>query len=283
MIWGLAGPKLGGYGIHKYDDPTMGWLQFLVEHGFKSTGMRLRELEDPARRERIAAFVAEHDMRLTVHPEGVPVLGEDADEVARTTDAFLETLADVKDELRVPIVTFGVGPHHRFMRDPSLEQQMDRLTRNLADLARGCHELGCPLGIENHGDYYCSDLVELCGRVKHLGIFLDTGNCYLIGERTVPACREAAPYTIGTHFKDHWVWPNKSRPLAFMLQGAPLGEGDVGLRQIYLDLLELNPAPEKLVMQWELIPPRDPKIDDMECLRRSWEFIRSLPEVEVTA
>jgi sugar phosphate isomerase/epimerase len=146
----------------------------------------------------------------------------------------------------------------------------------MAPLAKACKDMGRPLGIENHGDFYCSDLVELCERVPGLGIFLDTGNCYLIGEKPLPAAREAAPHTIGTHFKDHMVSPAPG-PLRFEIHGAVLGQGHVGLRQIYDILAAHAPAPDKLVMHWELVPPKD--MNGLDALEQSWVFVRSLPGV----
>jgi len=98
----------------------------------------------------------------------------------------------------------------------------------------------------------------------------------LIGEKSVPACREAAPYVIGTHFKDHYVHPDP-KTLTFVIKGAPLGEGHVGLREIYEILCAHAPQPEKIVMHWEMVPPKE--MDGYECLKRSWAFVRSLPAV----
>jgi len=175
-------------------------------------------------------------------------------------------------------VTTLVGKYHRFMREPSLQEQMDRVPSVIGPIAYACHEFGCPLGIENHGDYYASDLVELCRRTPFLGIFLDTGNTYLIGEPSLPAIRAAAPLTIGTHFKDHHVWPEKQTyPLRFEIGGAVLGEGDVGLREAYDILLAEAPNPASLVMMIEMVAPQ-PMLPG-ECLQKSLAFIRSLPEV----
>ena len=272
MIWGYAGVWPGEFGIRK-GDRSMKRLRFIVEHGFRSTGFRLSEMREPARRDEVAAFVEEYDLRLTVHARA-RWLDPDTDAVRRQADEFLEDLAAYGELLRVPIVTTAVGPYHRFMDSPSLQEQMDRLAELLPHVAEACYEMGRPLGIENHGDYYCSDLVELCRRVPHLGIFLDTGNTYLIGEQSVAGCRAAAPYTIGTHFKDHYVHPQPRGGLRFVIQGAPLGEGHVGLEQVYRDLLELAPDPDGLVMQWEMVPPRE--MDPFECLERSWRFVRRL-------
>jgi sugar phosphate isomerase/epimerase len=274
MIWGYAGVFPGEFKIWD-GDQTMNKLQFMVDNGFESCSMGMAELEDPERRDQIGSFIAEHDLKVSAHPH-VKWMDPDVEKVRRQVDESIEKLEKYRDVLNAPITTFGAGPVHRFMDEPDLQWQMDRLADVTAPLAQACHELGCPLGLENHGDYYCSDLVELCERVPHLGIFLDTGNTYLIGEQSVKNCRLAAPYTIGTHFKDHYVHPEPRNGLKFVIQGAPLGAGHVGLEQIYKDLLELNPAPEKLVMQWEMIPPKD--MDGWDCLEQSWEFINGLIE-----
>ena len=279
MIWGYAGVWPGEFRVWD-GDKTMNTLRFLVDHGFRSTGIGLDELAEPARRDEIASFVAAHDLALTPHlwPKGVVggYFGRDLDAVRRGIDACLEGIRLYGELVRAPIVTTCVGPFHRFQASPSLAEQLDRLADVLAPAAAACREMGCPLGIENHGDYYCDDLVALCRRVPHLGIFLDTGNTYLIGEQSVSACRAAAPYTIGTHFKDHLVHP-VPETLTFVVEGAALGAGHVGLREIYQALLDDAPDPRRLVMQWEMVPPKD--MDPHECMERSWEFIRSLPEV----
>jgi sugar phosphate isomerase/epimerase len=272
MLWGYAGVFPGEFNIWD-GDQTMNKLQFMVDNGFDSCSMRLDELDEPERRDQVGAFIAEHGLKVTAHPS-VRWMDPDTEAVRRQVDASIEKLERYQDVLNAPITTFAAGPVHRFMDEPDLEWQLDRLADVTAPLARACHELGCPLGIENHGDYYCRDLVDLCERVPHLGIFLDTGNTYLIGEQSVPNCRLAAPYTIGTHLKDHRVHPEPKGGLRFVIEGAPLGAGHVGLEQIYQDLLALHPAPEKLVMQWEMIPPKD--MDAWDCLEQSWDFVRDL-------
>lgn len=272
MLWGYAGVFPGEFGVYQ-GDVQMNKLQFAVDHGFQCAHIPFKELQSgEERREQIGNFVEQNDFPLSIgiHADW---FNEDRDVPRRQIDEFLDALDTVGPLVRAPIITMGAGRVHRFMAKPSLQEQMDVLAELLTPLAKGCHEAGRPLGIENHGDYYCSDLVELCRRVLHLGIFLDTGNTYLIGEQSVPACREAAPYTIGTHFKDHLVHPDPST-LTFVIGGAALGEGHVGLEQIYRDLLELAPDPEKLVMQWELVPPKGE--DPFQALERSWAFIRRL-------
>ena len=271
MIWGFAGPWYGEYNCSG-DDAVMKRLNFLVAHGFKSTAIGFDAMREPKQREAIAALVEQHDLQLTVylHQNWVQ---NDQEAIKRSLEDFAANMEKYGAMLRVPIVTTSPGGVHRFMRQPPFNEQLDRMSQALAPAAQVCHELGTPLGIENHGDYYCSDLVEICKRTPHLYIFLDTGNTYLIGEQSVAGCRAATPYTIGTHFKDHYVRPDH-RQLCFQLDGAPLGEGDVGLAEVYRILLAQAPEPHKLIMQWEMVTPKG--MSPLECLERSWTFIRAL-------
>jgi sugar phosphate isomerase/epimerase len=269
-MWGYAGVWPGEFNTWQ-GDRVLNEVRFLVDHGFESGHIGLAALDDPARCDEIAQLVADHDLKLSVGLH-LKWFTDDLDTLRRQSDAFLEKLRRYADLLRTPIVTTGAGIH-RFAREPSLDERLEKLAKAFAPIAQACHEMGRPFGIENHGDYYVEDLVRLCRSTPHMGIFLDTGNTYLIGEKSVPACREAAPYTIGTHFKDHFVHPDPGT-LTFVIGGAALGEGDVGLAEVYRALLDH--APGDLVLQWEMVPPKG--MSAYECLERSWKFVRSLPK-----
>lgn len=276
-LWGYAGVFPGAYGV--YDgDVALNKVRFIAEHGFRSIGVDFDLFADPERAAAVDALIARHDLRLTLHLR-LPFFTTDAKALAEAQATFRQQLEAAHERARCPLVTFGVGPYHRFMRDPSLASQLDWLAEHLQAPAAFCAERGCPLAIENHGDYYTRDLVELCQRVEGLGIFLDTGNCFLVGEEPGPACRLAAPHTFGTHLKDHFVAPDPST-LSFRLDGAALGDGDVGLRAIYADLLAHHPDPMRLVMQIELVPPRDG--DPWEALDRTKSFLHSLTSTAET-
>lgn len=274
--WGYAGVFPGEFRVWD-GDQQMNKLRFMVDNGFASTGMgqgTIDEMEaDPKREAEIVDFVQKHDLQITLHAKA-KWFADDIDETRRDVDETIAMLGRWAERLSCPIVTFCVGPYHRFMAKPTIEEQMERLAAVLPPLATACAEMKRPLGIENHADYYCSDLVQLCEAVQGLGIFLDTGNCFIVGEKPVPACAEAAPYTIGTHFKDHFVQPEPSGGLKFGIYGASLGDGHVGLRDIFAALQEKHPAPGKIVHQWELVPPKD--MDPWESLERSWAFCRAL-------
>jgi sugar phosphate isomerase/epimerase len=273
MMWGYARIWKREY-LTRDPDPLMAKLRFLVDYDLKETGIRLGDVDkmSAAQRDTVGQYLTDHDLGLHVHVHP-DYTRPDLDGLKRTLGEELDLLARYHRLLRTPLVTTESEGFHRFMRHPSLEEQMDRLALLLAPVAQGCHELGLPFGIENHGDYYCSDLVGLCQRVPHLGIFLDTGNAHLIGEKPLPAFYEAAPYVVGTHFKDQLVQPNIDI-LHFEMRGSTMGEGNVPLRECYQILKENAPHPERLVMELEYLPPDD--LDPLVSLDKSLAFIRSL-------
>ncbi|MEK7767528.1 MAG: sugar phosphate isomerase/epimerase family protein [bacterium] len=278
MTWGYALVWAGQF-LTRDADPLMARLKFLAHYGLTTTGVGLDELDrlSPAQRDGLRGYLAAHDVRLPLIV-GAGWLAPDRAALRRRTDELLGKLERYAPLARCPLVTTGGGTVHRFTRAPALPGQMDLLAEALAPVAARCHALGIPFGIENHGDYYCSDLAALCRRVPHLGIFLDTGNTYLIGEAPLPAVREAAPFTVGTHFKDHVVAPRpEARPLHFEVGAAVIGEGDVPLREAYDLLLRFAPDPGRLTMEIELIPPSFKGNDPVEAFERSLAFVRSLP------
>lgn len=251
-------------------------LEFLASHDLHACQWGLRALMEmePGRRDELAGWLEEFDVRavLTFHFD---YFAADPGEVRRGIDRAVEGIETLHRMMRTPIVTTAAGTMHRFMRAPSLAEQMERLEAALTPIAAAAHDAGCPVGIENHGDYYCSDLADLCRRTPHLGIFLDTGNTYLIGERPLPAVQAAAPYTVGTHFKDHCVRPDKkARPLCFELRGAVIGRGDVGMREAYDVLVERAPEPDRLTMILEIDPVEG--MTPVQAMQASLEFVRSL-------
>lgn len=278
MKWGYALIWAGQF-MKRDPDPLWAKLKFLVEYKLQVTEGSLKDFDamDPAKRDKVAAYLAEHDLHLMPRINPGP-LRNDKDTVRRNADEALALLEKWGKAMRAPIVaTGGSGPYHRFSRDLPLAEQMDRWADALTPIARRCRELGYRIGIENHGDYYVSDLVELCGRVPHLGIFLDTGNTYLIGEAPLPAFKLAAPLTVGTHFKDHRVRPvPDGRPLHFEVGPSEIGSGDVPLRECYQLLKQHAPDADDLVMEIEMIPPSFSGDDPVIALEKSLEFIRSL-------
>ena len=277
MRWGFALIWAGQY-MKRDADPLYAKLKLLRHYGLRTTGIGIGELEkmDEAYRQRLFAYLAEHDLAFTLIPHG-DYCHDSLDEARRAVDAAIAAVRKHAQGTRAPVCHFGVARLHRFVRQPSLQWQMERLTQVLPPLAQACREAGAPLSIENHGDYYCSDLVGLCQQVKDLFIFLDTGNTYLIGEQPLAAAEVAAPYVIGGHWKDHRVGPVANNgPLRFEIGPSVIGDGDVPLREIYRVLKAKAPKFDEIAMEIELIPPSFAGNDPVDALERSIAFCKEL-------
>lgn len=258
--------------------PLYAKLEWLQRYGLATTGITLHELEalGEAGRERLFGYLAERPVALTLVPHA-DFCAPDESVARREVERACEGVRRYARAVKAPICHTGVARLHRFVRSPSLSWQMERLAKVLPELAQACREAGAPLGIENHGDYYVSDLVGLCRAVRDLYIFLDTGNTFLIGEKPLPAVEEAAPYVVGGHWKDHKVGPvTSSGPLRFEIGPSVIGEGDVPLREAYAVLKARCPHFAELAMEIELIPPSFTGNDPVTALEKSLAFCRSL-------
>jgi sugar phosphate isomerase/epimerase len=283
MTWGYAHVWFKEF-LTLDPEPQLARLKFVKQWGLQSTGLDTDALMKLNESELDAVYQYADEHRLVINPtydgglfvaDGERVVPGNPDMISRKRDRALEFIAKHRRALNARIVCTVAGPVHRFMQKPSLDEQMESLERELSPLAEGLAGMALPLAIENHGDYYVSDVVALCTRMRNTGLFLDTGNTYLVGERPLPAFEAGAPFALGTHFKDQRVRPRpEARPLHFEVAPAVTGEGDVPLRDAYRILSRRAPNPDGLVMEIELIPPAG--VSPEEAMRRSVEFIRSL-------
>jgi sugar phosphate isomerase/epimerase len=277
VAWGFAGPWYGQIAaIPAGADKLPHHIAFARRYGFDLVSIGLAELWRRNREElaRLAEELARDHLVIAPYV-GFDFLTIAEADAGREAEAIGRFLAEHRPLFRGMIAKTSARAGHRFDGAAPWPEKRARLVRALRPLAAACWHAGVPLAIENHGDYYCSDLIELCERVPHLYLFLDTGNTYLIGERPDLAFPAAAPWTIGTHFKDHRVRPRLDTfPLAFEIDGAPLGEGDVPLRECHALLRREAPWPDRLVMEIEMISPAG--MDPLTCFERSLAFVRSL-------
>ncbi len=249
-------------------------VNFASEYGFDCLPLSFAVLDAMSEKEREDFYEFSVNSGITFHPHvHAKFLTVSPDEVKELAEKWEAGLARHSRFFGTKITTTGAGAGHRFDRVMPLESKLEKLATTMAPIAATCARNGYPLAVENHGDYYCSDYATLCQMTPNLHIFLDTGNTYLIGERPVEAFEVAAPYTIGTHFKDHFVKPNPST-LHFELDGAPLGSGDVELKKCYDILMKKAPNPQGIIMEVELVVPKDS--DPIQGMETSIDFINSL-------
>jgi sugar phosphate isomerase/epimerase len=154
-----------------------------------------------------------------------------------------------------------VSPLHggRWLREPPLEQQLERLAAALRRLAPIAEAGGVKLALENHADYRGYELARVFQEVNSpaVGARLDTANPYAVIEEPLAAAEALAPYTFATHVKDMIVEAepgNRGIPPGGLLalRHCTLGEGHVDLPAIVALLAERSPLGRNLVLTLEV-------------------------------
>jgi sugar phosphate isomerase/epimerase len=269
--WGMAGVFPGAFELWR-GDQWLNRLRFVALQGFHGGGIAARDLAEPAKVAALEALAAEYGQRQQVH-----LTVNYRDPVAAIQRQLLDEAQRIVAAHRLlPLAGVAVivgGGGHRFDRTLSLNQQLTTLAAGLAPAVDCLRGAGLAVGIENHGDYYLSDLVALCEATPGLGIQLDTGNCFLIGERPDMIPDAALERVCSTHWKDHHVAPDH-KELAFRITGATLGRGAVGLTALYDRLLAVHPDPGTITMMVEWVP--DPERDPLVCFADSCRHLETL-------
>jgi sugar phosphate isomerase/epimerase len=275
-IWGLALAWYSEY-FEGVTDPFLAKMDFLSRYGMKAFSAGLDEISSlgDAGREALFAALEKRDMHCILHSsiDHMPLdpAGQD-----RETDRQLALLERYIRPCRSSIVTTCAGDSHRYDRKMPWEEKIVRFSRIIGPVAKLCWDMGSPLGIENHADYFISDLLYILRETPRLYLFLDTANALHIGERPVSACLEAAPYVIGTHFKDHRMVRGETDPLHYEIRGCALGDGDAELDKQYPIIMEKSPFRDKLVMLFELFSPDDGTLSHLQCFEKSVRFVETL-------
>jgi sugar phosphate isomerase/epimerase len=173
--------------------------------------------------------------------------------IANGADQPTEGFAAFVERACRPLGVTIVGttsPAHggRWLKEPPLDEQLDRLAAALRRLAPVAEAGGVRLAIENHADYRGHELASVLARVDSpaVGARLDTANPYAVIEEPLAAAEALAPYTVATHVKDLVVEaePGNRGVLPGGLLGlrhCVLGEGHVDLPAIVALLAERGP------------------------------------------
>jgi sugar phosphate isomerase/epimerase len=192
------------------------------------------------------------------------------------TEPFAELVERVCKPLGVQVIGTASRLHGgRWLCQPPLEEQLDRLASALARLAPIAEANGVVLAIENHADYRGYELAGVLERVGSpgLGARLDTGNAYTVIEEPLAATEALARYTVATHIKDQIVESEPgNRGVApgglLALRNCVLGEGHVDFQAILSLLAERSPLGDDLVLTLEV--PRETMEDSLAYARRAF-------------
>jgi len=191
---------------------------------------------------------------------------EDQEEHKRCRENFEEFLKNHCKPLNVKIVGTCATVTHRWLSEPPLAEQLERISQALKSLAVMARDYGVSIAIENHADYRGYEIAQIIRDADepNLGARLDTGNPFWTFEEPVDAAKALAPLTITTHIKDLRVdrfakW-----------DGVPLGKGHVDFEYIIGELLaKYAPDPKNLplIMEVEAIKDMDPTLAADESAR----------------
>jgi sugar phosphate isomerase/epimerase len=276
MLWGYANGWYPEF-LTRDEDELYAKLKFLLDHDLQETGVALDEVAvlTDEERDRLGTFLEDNGLHLTPSV-WFDYLNTDEDEARREAEKIAADLRTCGPVMRAWSVMTKAGAGHRFDRNQPLEEKLERLCRSMAPLAKACHELDMPLMIDTQGDFYSADFVQMCERVPHLYIHVDTANLFWACERIRPAFERLAPYVIGTHWRDERITIGNRKPRGVLLHNCVTGQGDVPLRELYPILLDKAPDLDRLVMQLEMFGPSE--MDPRECLEQSLAFFRSFRE-----
>lgn len=279
MLWGYANGWFPEY-LTGDDDPLYAKLRFLLKHGFREMPLSLTDVSamDERYRDALGRFLSDHDLHITPQV-WYDYVHADVDEAKQREDDIVEGLRAHSTMLRNLTVFTMAGAGQRFDRGLAPEEKLRRLSERLAPLAAVCHELGTPLAINNQGDFYMADFVALCETTPQLYLHVDTSNIFWAGEPIFPAFELAAPYIVGTHWRDEICVLGSRQPRGVLLENCVTGEGDVPLRRCFDVLRKRAPAPDRLVMELELFPPKG--ADRLEAIEKAVSYLRTLPGVEL--
>ncbi|MFW6189404.1 MAG: TIM barrel protein [Planctomycetota bacterium] len=278
MLWGYANGWYPEF-LECDEDELYAKLKFLLAHDLQETSVALPDVlaMSDQERDRLGKFLEDNDLHLTPQV-WFDYVNADEGERERRTQEIVTGLREHVGTLRAWSVFTKAGCGHRFDRAMPVEEKINRLCAALKPIAAACHELGTPLAINNQGDFYAADFVEMCERTPHLRLHVDTANIFWACERILPAFRRMAPHVVGTHWRDERVEIGSRKPRGVLLHNCVTGRGDVPLRQCFELLKQEAPNPDRLVMELEMFGPRE--MDNRECLAESLKFVRSLREDE---
>ena len=224
--------------------------------GLDVVSMRSTGWEQPGWADRVRGPMERYDLELE--------LGFGDNYIANGADQPTERFAEFVERACQPLGVTIVGttsPLHggRWLKEPPLDEQLDRLAAALSRLAPVAETGGVKLAIENHADYRGYELAEVLRRVGSpaVGARLDTANPYAVIEEPLAAAAALAPYTLATHIKDMIVEAEPGNrgltPGGLLgLRHCVLGSGHVDLPAIVHLLAERGPLGEDLWLVLEV-------------------------------
>lgn len=133
--------------------------------------------------------------------------------------------------LNAKVIRLGLSPVLEGSRNawgPKWFEMQSSIRKGLSKYAPMAEAEGRILAIENHQDFGSAELVEFCGEFgPALGITVDTGNTFPVGEAPMDFVSVVAPYVQHVHLKDYRVQFSDE---GYRLIRCAIGDGAVPLK-----------------------------------------------------
>jgi sugar phosphate isomerase/epimerase len=199
----------------------------------------------------------------------------------QTTDRFEAFCKKVCLPLGIKTLATA-SSHHRWRKDPPLEEQLQRMAAALKKLAPVAEHYGVTLCIENHADYRVGEVIRIIDMVNSPNVRakFDSANCLCVLEDPTDASRIIAPFVRSTHLKDNSLAPYTNGQM-LCITPQILGEGDVDISTIVHILVQNAPNPQELPWIIEIDGGTPPGKHTYESgIGGSVRYLRSLLERE---
>jgi 3-oxoisoapionate decarboxylase len=139
--------------------------------------------------------------------------------------------------LNAKVIRLGLSPVLEGSRNAWGQKWLDlqsSIREGLTKYASLAEAEGRILAIENHQDFGSAELVDFCKEFgPAMGITLDTGNTFPVGEAPMDFVRRAAPFVRHVHFKDYRI---QSTGEGYRLIRCAIGDGAVPLKDMMAEI-----------------------------------------------
>ncbi|MEM0488160.1 MAG: sugar phosphate isomerase/epimerase family protein [Candidatus Bathyarchaeia archaeon] len=233
---------------------TFGWSFGIPGYPQPETPMTLFDLLDKAK---------ELNVSIVQMGENIPL--------ERLDENTLNEVANKarKMDIEIEVLTFGTSPqiiqrfleiakvmNSKIVRTYTLNEEvaagLQTIINNIKSVIKDYEREGVTLLLENHEEIPAKDLRFIVERIEseNIGILLDTGNSYGIGEPLNYVTEVFLPYIGGVHVKEFTI-KRMEHKLGFEMFGVPIGEGMINIDWLLKTLIAAEKKHIHLVIeQW---------------------------------
>ncbi len=168
-----------------------------------------------------------------------------------------------------------VGSNRRLMTTIPKEQQLEGVKRCLQTASITAQQHQVVLAIENHQDFFCSELLEILEDIGSpwLGVNYDSGNSLRVGEDPLEAVRILGSWIKAVHLKDVAVNPDADEDAWIRYSCVPIGTGAVDIPAVIQET-DKSGFTGVYAVELDMMHPEHP--DEMAVMKQSIAYLSAL-------